>query len=251
MRIDLNADLGEGFGAWRMGDDAALLDIVTSANVACGFHAGDPDIMAATMKTAAKNGVGIGAHPGFDDLKGFGRRRLSVAYDTLQNQIRYQVGAAQAMARYAGSEMRHVKLHGALSNMTSEDHEMALACYEAVLSVAPDTRIMVLAATAQMAAVEELGCAYVSEIFADRAYNDDATLVDRALPGAVLHDAAIAAPRIVSMIKEGAIIAESGKRIETQIDTVCLHGDTKDAVILAQKIKVHLDNSGIEVRHFD
>ena len=128
---------------------------------------------------------------------------------------------------------------------------MALACYEAVLSVAPDTRIVVLAATAHTTAVEELGCAYVSEIFADRAYNDDATLVDRALPGAVLHDAAIAAPRIVKMIKEGAIIAESGKRIETQIDTVCLHGDTRDAVVMAQNIRMHLDNSGIEVRHFD
>lgn len=251
MRIDLNADMGEGFGPWAMGDDSALLDIVTSANVACGFHAGDPDVMARTMKLAASNRVGIGAHPGFDDLQGFGRRRLPIAWDTLQNQIRYQIGAAQAMATAIGSQVRHIKLHGALSNMTSENKEMALACYEAALSVAPNARIMVLSATAQMDAVQELKCAWVGEIFADRAYNDDATLVDRKIDGAVIHDADLAGPRISQMVKESAIITATGKRIETQIDTVCLHGDTAGAVSLAKAIKAHLLSCNIQVQTFD
>lgn len=251
MRIDLNADMGEGFGAWTMGDDSALLDVVTSANIACGFHAGDPDVMARTMTLAAANNVGIGAHPGFDDLQGFGRRRLPIAWDTLQNQIRYQIGAAQAMATSIGSEVRHIKLHGALSNMTSENKEMALACYEAALSVAPKARIMVLSATAQMQAVQELDCAWVGEIFADRAYNDDATLVDRKIEGAVIHDAQLAGPRIAQMIQESAIITASGKRIETQIDTVCLHGDTAGAVTMAKAIKAHLLSQNIHVETFD
>lgn len=251
MRVDLNADMGEGFGAWRMGDDAELLNVVTSANIACGFHAGDPDIMFQTMKTAAANGVGIGAHPGFQDLQGFGRRRLPIAIETLQNQIRYQVGAARGMAAAQGQELQHIKLHGALSNMTSEDKDMALACYEAALSVAPDARIMVLAATAQMDAVQELKCRWVGEIFADRAYNDDATLVDRKLEGAVIHDPNFAAQRIIEMIESGAIISDNGKRIETQIDTVCLHGDSKGAIAMARTIKTKLLDKGIVVKKPD
>ncbi|SMX29294.1 LamB/YcsF family protein [Pelagimonas phthalicica] len=249
--VDLNADMGESYGAWSKGDDAALLDIVTSANIACGFHAGDWDVMAETMAQAVAKGVGIGAHPGFPDLHGFGRQRMGFSHASLGNLVRYQIGAAQAMARAAGGEVRHLKLHGALANMCSEDEAMARACYSAAMSVAPDLIVMVLAGTAQQRAAEALGCKIACEIFADRAYNDDATLVDRALPGAVIHDPAIAAPRIADMVEAGAIIAESGARIPTRIDTICLHGDTPTAVQIAGSVRDELQRRGLELRMFD
>ena len=248
--VDLNADMGESFGAWRLGDDAALLKIVSSANVACGFHAGDPDVMAGTMAQAVENGVGIGAHPGFADLQGFGRRRMEVPLDTLANAVRYQLGAAQAMARTAGGRVRHLKLHGALANMASEDADLARACYEAALSVDPDIIIMVLAGTAMQDVVRDLGCDWAGEIFADRAYNDDATLVDRRLPGAVIHDADHAAARIVAMVQAGAIITEAGKHIPARIDTICVHGDTAQAVTLARAVRAGLEGAGIAVARF-
>ena len=248
--VDINADMGESFGPWVMGRDTDLLRIISSANIACGFHAGDPDVMAATMKLAVDNGVGIGAHPGFGDLQGFGRRRMQLSQSELANTVRYQIGAAQAMARAAGGQVRHLKLHGAMANMASEDEAMARICYEAALSVAPDIIIVVLAATAQERAVRALGCAWAAEIFADRAYNDDATLVDRNLPGAVIHDAELAGPRIAQMVAEGAIITESGKRIETRIDTICCHGDTAEAVELARSVRDSLQAAGITIATF-
>jgi UPF0271 protein len=250
LSVDLNADMGESFGPWTMGADADLLQIVTSANVACGFHAGDPDVMAKTMALAVKNDVGIGAHPGFQDLQGFGRRRLNLPVETLQNTIRYQFGAARAMAAVAGGTVRHLKLHGAMSNMASEDAEMARRAYDAVLSVDPDVIIMVLAATPMQDAVEALGCRWAGEIFADRAYNDDATLVDRSLPGAMIHDASYAADRITRMVKQGAIIAESGKEIPTRIDTICMHGDTPEAVEIARAARKTLEAEGVNVARF-
>lgn len=249
--VDLNADMGESFGPWKMGNDAALLNIVTSANIACGGHAGDADVMAATMTLAHQNGVGIGAHPGFMDIPGFGRNRMSVPRATLQNQIRYQVAASVGMARAVGAEVRHLKLHGALANMASEDEALARDLYEAALSVAPNLIVMVLAATAQQTAVQKLGCAWAGEIFADRAYNDDATLVDRSLPGAVIHDATLAGARMVEMVKAGAIITESGKHIPTQIDTICLHGDTEEAVQIAASVRDTLKAAGVELRCFE
>ena len=250
-RVDLNADMGESFGPWVIGHDADLLDTITSANIACGFHAGDPDVMARTMALALKNGVGLGCHPGFDDLRGFGRRRLNMSAAELTNMLTYQLGASQAMARAAGGEIRHFKLHGALSNMCSEDKDMALTCYRAVQAIAPELRIMVLVETAQQEAVRELGAPWVGEIFADRAYNDDATLVDRALPGAVIHDASLAGPRIAEMVREGAIITANGKRIPAKIDTICLHGDTPEAVDLAASVRTSLEADGVSVRQFD
>ena len=249
--VDLNADMGESFGPWKMGDDASLLKIVTSANIACGGHAGDADVMAATMTLARDNGVGIGAHPGFMDIAGFGRNRMSVPRATLKNQVRYQVAASVGMARSLGAEVRHLKLHGAMANMASEDEQMAHDLYEAALSVAPDLIVMVLAATAQQSAVESLGCAWAGEIFADRAYNDDATLVDRSLPGAVIHDAALAGKRMVEMVQAGAIITESGKHIETRIDTICLHGDTAEAVDIAASVRKELEAAGVTLAQFE
>lgn len=246
-KVDLNSDMGEGFGPWPMGDDAALLRVVTSANVACGFHAGDPDVMARTMRLAVENGVGIGAHPGFPDLQGFGRRKMEVPHPTLANMVRYQVGAAAAMAASVGGRLRHLKLHGALANMAAEDAAMARVCYEAALGVQPDLVVMVLAATEQERAAKSLGCAVAHEIFADRAYEDDATLKDRRKPGAVIHDPARAAARMVEMVQEGAIIAESGRRIPTRIDTICLHGDTPEAVEIARAVRAALEGAGVAV----
>ena len=248
--VDLNADMGESFGPWKMGDDAALLSIVTSANIACGAHAGDPDVMAETITLARDNGVGIGTHPGFADLQGFGRRRMHIPIASLQNSIRVQVGASLGMARALGTKVRHLKLHGAMSNMTCEDEAMAHALYEAALSVDPDLIIMVLAATEQVKAVQSLGCQYACEIFADRAYNDDATLVDRSQPGAVIHDPKIAGKRMVEMVKAQAIITESGKRIPTPIDTICLHGDGATAVQIATTVRDMLEAADIKVGTF-
>ncbi|NNF72981.1 MAG: LamB/YcsF family protein [Rhodobacteraceae bacterium] len=249
--VDLNADMGESFGPWVMGDDKSLLGIVTSANIACGAHAGDWDVMADTMRAAQENGVGIGAHPGFADLQGFGRRRMSVAHESLGHLVQYQLGAAQAMARAAGAELRHLKLHGALANMASEDEALALACYRAALAVAPDIIVMVLAGTAQQSAARQIGCRAACEIFADRAYNDDATLVDRSLPGAVIHDPDLASQRIVEMVRAGAIITQSGAHIPARIDTICLHGDTAEAVEIARKTRGALEAAGIALAQFD
>jgi UPF0271 protein len=251
MRVDLNADMGESFGPWVMGQDEALLEVVTSANIACGFHAGDPDVMARTMALAHQNGVGIGCHPGFADLQGFGRRRIKLPDASLRNLIQYQLGAALAMARAQGTEVRHLKLHGALSNMSSEDAALARTCYEAALEIAPDIIVMVLAGTAQQRVVEELGCAWAGEIFADRAYNADATLVDRSLPGAVIHDADHAANRIVRMVQAGAILPEEGAAIPAAIDTICLHGDGATALQIARSVRAGLEAAGIAVRKFD
>lgn len=250
MQVDLNADMGESFGPWKMGDDAALLETVTSANIACGGHAGDPDVMAKTMGIALSKGVGIGSHPGFVDIQGFGRRRITMPLSSLQNSIRVQVGATLGMANALGATVRHVKLHGALGNMTSEDEAMAHGCYQAALSAHPDAILMVLAATAQERAARSLGARFACEIFADRAYNDDATLVDRSLSGAVIHDAELAGQRMVDMVKAQAIITESGKIIETPIDSICCHGDTPEAVEIAASVRRALEAAGIRVAMF-
>ncbi|WOI57409.1 5-oxoprolinase subunit PxpA [Palleronia sp. LCG004] len=248
--VDLNADMGESFGPWKMGDDTALLDVISSANIACGFHAGDPDVMAATMARAVANDVGIGAHPGFPDLQGFGRRKMAMDHDAIAHMVQYQLGAAQAMARATGGHVRHLKLHGALSNMAMVDGELARRAYDAALTVDPDIIIMVLAATPMQEAAEALGCRMACEIFADRGYNDDGTLIQRGQPGAMITDAEAAAERISEMVREGAIIASSGHRIETRIDTICLHGDEPSAVNAARVLRTRLEADGISISRF-
>ena len=242
LRVDLNADMGEGIG-----HDAALLSIVTSANVACGFHAGSLTTMRDTMAEALRSGVSLGAHPGFDDKANFGRTRMRLSAEELGALTAYQLGAAIGVAKSLGGRVRHLKLHGALANMASEEPEIARACYEAALKVQPDIVLMVIAATAQEAVARELGADWAGEIFADRAYNDDATLVDRSQEGAVLHDPALITERILRMLDEGAIIAQSGKRIPCKIDTICLHGDTKEAVEIAASLRVGLTAQGVSL----
>ena len=245
--VDLNSDIGEGFGPWVMGDDAGLMEVITSANIACGFHAGDPDVMAATMALAKAHSVGLGAHPGFHDLQGFGRRRLALSHREIRNMITYQLGAAQAMARAAGGQLRHLKLHGALSNMACEDSELARICFEAALRVQPDLVILVQPQTAMDQVVRDLGCAWAGEIFADRAYNDDATLMDRKAPGSVLHAPTEIAARMLEMLRAGAIIAQSGKHIPCRIDTICVHGDTAGALSVARTLRQTLEAAQITI----
>lgn len=250
MRVDLNADMGEGFGPWRMGDDAALLGVVTSANIACGMHAGDANVMAGVMRAAAAQDVGIGAHPGFADLQGFGRRRLKLSAEELANLVAYQLGAAQGMARLAGTRVRHLKLHGALSNMAAEDAAIARACYGAAVALDPGIILVAQAATAMEAVAREIGATWVGEIFADRAYTDDGTLLDRSRPGAVLHDPAEVGRRMEEMIRARAIITASGRQLPARIDTICVHGDSPAAVTMAATLRAHLETAGITVTRF-
>ena len=250
-QIDLNADMGESFGPWPMGADAALLKIITSANIACGFHAGDPDVMAQAMAQAVENCVGIGAHPGLPDLQGFGRRRIQIAPAEARNLVAYQLGAAQAMARAAGGQVRHLKLHGALANMAAEDEALARACYEGALAVDPDIILVVITGTKQDTAARGLSARMASEIFADRGYREDGLLMDRRLPGAVIHDADAVCTRILAMLEAGAIITAQGTHLPVQIDTICLHGDTPQAVTLAQSLRRALEDAGVTLRRFD
>ena len=245
MQVDLNADMGEGYGDWRMGDDMALLDVVTSANVACGAHAGDWDVMAATMRRAAERGVGIGAHPGFADLQGFGRRRIAMPEDSVANLVAWQLGAARGVAASVGAQVRHFKLHGALSNMSCEDAGLARAAYAAALRVDPGIILLVLAGTVQERVAKELGAAWAGEVFADRGYNDDATLVTRGQPGAMIHDPQAAAARMVRFVTTGAIEAASGRAIPAAIDSICLHGDGPEAVAIARAVRAALEREGV------
>jgi UPF0271 protein len=248
--VDLNCDCGESFGAYHMGDDAAMLEIVTSANVACGFHGGDPEIMAETFRIAKEKGVAIGAHPSFPDLWGFGRRRLPFTNGEVERLIAYQIGAAQALAAYVGHKLSYVKVHGALSNIAMDEPETARAIARAIKAVDPSLVFLAVAATELETGGLAEGLPIAREIYADRAYTDKGRLVSRSLEGAVLHDAEFAAKRVVSMIAEGAVIAVSGQRLPVGIDSVCVHGDNPNAVAMAKTVRAHLEAAGIVVKPF-
>lgn len=249
MQIDLNADLGESFGPWKMGDDAALLDIVTSANVACGFHAGDPVTMRATAELASRKGVAIGAHPGFADLVGFGRRRvLGVSARELESMMAYQIGALQALAGMAGHRVTHVKTHGALGNMVQEDEGMALAVGRAIKAVDPTLLYLVMPGMATERAAEALGLPHFREIYADRTYDDSFNLTDRSQPGSVIHDQAGAIAHVTRMLQEGAVVSVNGKRRKVAIDSICVHGDNPGSVALAKALRATLEEQGVAVR---
>lgn len=249
MHIDLNADMGESFGPWSMGDDAAMLDIVTSANIACGFHAGDPAVMDRTVRLAAQKGVGIGAHPGFQDLRGFGRHRiLGLSPTEIRTMLLYQIGALQAIARAAGATVTHVKLHGALANMASEDSDLAGQFAEATAMADAGLIIIAMAKTVLESAAHSSGNPVAAEIYADRAYNDDGTLVDRKTAGAVLHDPQIAADRLLKAIEDKAVTSVNGVKIPVEPATVCVHGDNPVAVQMADTIRTRLDHAGVQVR---
>jgi UPF0271 protein len=248
--VDLNCDCGEGFGAFPMGDDAAMLGIVTSANVACGFHAGDPDIMAATFAMARDKGVAVGAHPGFADLAGFGRRPMAMTEAEVERLVAYQIGAAQAMATQAGHPISHVKPHGALSNIAMADAGIAGAIARATKAVDPHLAFLAVAGTALEHAGIAHGLTTIREIFADRAYTDDGHLAPRSAPGGVLHDVEAAATRAVAMVEAGAVIALSGRTVPVGIDSICVHGDTPGAVAMARAVRAALEGAGITLRAF-
>ncbi len=248
--IDLNCDCGEGFGPYRMGDDAAMLGIVTSINAACGFHAGDPEIMARIFKAAKEKGVAIGAHPGFPDLWGFGRRKLPLTAGEVERIVAYQTGAALGLAAYAGARLTHVKPHGALSNMAAEDEAAARAIARAVKAVDPSLDFLAPAQTKLEAEALAQGLKVAREIYADRAYAEDGLLMPRSQPGAVLRDPEEAAARATEMVLEGAIITASGRRIATQIDSICVHGDTPNAVLMARAVRARLEQAGVTIAPF-
>jgi UPF0271 protein len=248
--VDLNCDCGEGFGAYRIGDDNAMLDIVTSVNVACGFHAGDPEIMAKTFKAAKAKEVAIGAHPGFPDLWGFGRRGLPFTAGEIERLVVYQIGAANALATYAGARLGYVKVHGALSNIATGDEEIALAIARAVKMVEPRLGFLAPAGTKLETAGLAHGLAVAREVYADRAYTDAGLLVERSCHGAVLHDAEEAAARVLAMVLEGTIITISGKRLASGIDSICVHGDSPNAVATAKAVRARLEEAGIALAPF-
>jgi UPF0271 protein len=247
--VDLNSDMGESFAAWKMGDDEAMLKIVTSANVACGFHAGDPNVMAKTAAEAKQNGVDIGAHPGFNDLAGFGRRQiLGDSPAEIERMIAYQIGALQAVASLVGHKVSHVKAHGALSNMAAINEDLARSIARAVKAVDRELLFVVMPMTALESAGEKEGLKLAREVFADRAYDDTGNLVSRKLPGAMIHDAEAAAARAVRMVEGGAIECASGKRIKVDIDTICVHGDSPTAVAMARAVRAKLESAGVPLR---
>lgn len=248
--VDLNADLGEGFGQWRMGDDDAMLDIVTSANVACGFHAGDPDIMAKTFARAKEKGVAIGAHVAFPDLAGFGRRALSMTPIEIERTVAYQLGAAQALAAFAGHRISHVKAHGALANIAERDADVAGAIARAIRAIDPSLTFLAIALSEQTRAGERAGLEVAHEIFADRAYMDDGRLQPRSEAGAVIEDIELAAARMRDMLAKGGLRTISGSLLPTRIDSICVHGDGPLAVEMARRLRAALTDEGWRLRAF-
>jgi UPF0271 protein len=249
--IDLNSDLGEGFGAWPMGDDAAMLDIVTSANVACGFHAGDSDIMLKTAQLAKAKGVGIGAHPSYRDLHGFGRRPVpGLTASEIETMVAYQIGALQAVAALAGMRVTHVKAHGALSNVACADPATARAIATAIKAVDRELIWVVLPLSEIERAGEAANLRLAREVFADRTYEDDASLMNRIKPGAVLHDPSVIGERVLRMVRDQAVVSTSGKVIKMPIDTICVHGDTPGAVLIARAVRATLEQNGFLLKPF-
>jgi UPF0271 protein len=249
--IDLNSDLGEGFGKYTLGNDDAMLDIVSSVNVACGFHAGDPDIMSRLAEQTLQKGIALGAHPGFRDLHGFGRRPVHGIPDSeLEHLVIYQVGALQALARAVGQTVTHVRAHGALGNMSDSDPALAGPVARAVHRTDPALTVMTLPNCAADRAATALGLRVARQAFADRAYNDDGSLVSRRLEGAVITNPSVAAERVVRMVQEGIVVSISGNSIAIDARTICVHGDSPAAVAMAESVRSRLEQEGISVRPF-
>lgn len=248
--IDLNSDMGESFGAWVLGDDEAMLGIVTSANLACGFHAGDPVTLLDTAKAAADRGVVVGAQPGYRDLAGFGRRALGASGREVYGDVLYQLGALRGIARAVGTDIRYVKPHGALYNTIASDDEHAPAVIDAVGDFDPSLPVVGLARSRFVQRAAEAGLRTVAEAFADRAYTPAGTLVDRREPGAVLTDPSEIADRMLRLVTEGEVIAVDGRVVMVEADSICVHGDTPGAVEMARRVRATVEGAGVEVRAF-
>lgn len=250
-QIDLNSDIGESFGSYRMGDDEAILRHITSANVACGYHAGDPMVMDRVVRLAGEQGVAVGAHPGYPDLLGFGRRRMVLSPDEVKNYVKYQIGALWAFARSHGLRLQHVKPHGALSNLCQHDRETSRAICEAVYELDPTLMIFSCAGAVLGEEAERLGLSVAWEIFADRAYMDDLSLVPRSQSGAMITDEDLAVARCIRMVKEGAVTTITGRDVPIRGDTLCVHGDGPKALAFVERIRRAFEAEGIAVRNFE
>ncbi|MFT3983245.1 MAG: 5-oxoprolinase subunit PxpA [Lachnospiraceae bacterium] len=249
-RIDLNCDLGESFGAYKMGMDEEVIPLISSANVACGFHASDPLVMSNTVTLCKKHGVAVGAHPGFPDLVGFGRRNLAVSLAEAKAMVQYQIGALEAFCRAEGVPLGHVKLHGALYNMAGKDYELAKAVCEGVRAVNRDLVMLVLAGSQMKKAADALGMKAAEEVFADRAYEEDGSLVARTKPGAMITDEKLAIERVLKMILEKKVTAVNGREIPICADSVCVHGDGEKALAFVQSLRSAFEQNGVATKHF-
>lgn len=247
IKVNLNADMAEGFGAYDIGDDAGILKIIGSANIACGFHAGDPLTMQRVVGAAKREGVTVGAHPGFNDLWGFGRRRIDMRPDDLEYMVAYQIGALQAMAAYSDVKVTHLKPHGALNNMAAENRDYALAIGRAIKSVDRDIIYLALAGSEMEKAGRELGLRVALEGFCDRQYEDDGNLTSRKIPGSVIKDPAEAARRVVRMVVDNTITSRNGKNIPCKLHSLCVHGDEPTAVALARSVREALEAAGVQL----
>lgn len=245
--IDINCDMGEGFGSYRMGDDMAMLQVVSTVNLACGFHAGDPSIMAHICTEAKRLGVAVGAHPGYPDLWGFGRRDIPYTLTQIKELLAYQIGAAVGIAKLTGHQLTHVKAHGALGHLVSDDPTASAALVEVIQSIDPKLVLSVMANSELERAGDAAGLKLAREIYADRAYMDNGRLMPRGQPGAVIHDAEESVKRVLSMVEEQCIISHTGKRIPVSVDTVCVHGDTDGAVSIAKRIRDELESAGFRI----
>ena len=250
-RINLNADLGEGYGPWHMGDDAAMLDLVASANIACGGHAGDPDVMRRTVRQARERGVSIGAHPGYPDRQGFGRRAMPLSPAELESRIATQVGALAGIAALEAARVTHVKPHGALNNLACVERSVADAICRAIRAIDRDLILLAPAASQLVLAGRAAGLAVVEEIFADRAYLPDGQLVPRSRPDAMIHGPAACLAHVLAMLEAGALIAVDGTRIATPIGSICVHGDGVEAVATASAIREALVSKGYRLVGLD
>ena len=248
--MDLNSDLGESFGAWSMGDDAAMLDIVSSANVACGFHAGDAAGILATLQAAKARNVVIGAHVAYRDLAGFGRRNMDVASSDLVADVVYQIGALQGLARAAGTTVKYVKPHGALYNTIAQDQRQATDVINAIKAIDPTLVLMALAGAPLIDWARDAGLTVVAEAFADRAYTPQGALVSRREPGAVLHDEARIAQRMLTLVRDGVIEAVDGSMVRVEADSICVHGDSPGAVAIARAVRQRFEAEGVQIASF-
>ncbi|MBP2459767.1 MULTISPECIES: 5-oxoprolinase subunit PxpA [unclassified Rhizobium] len=250
LTIDINSDLGESFGAWKMGDDSAMLDVVSSANVACGFHAGDPAGILKTVKAAAERGVAIGAHVGYRDLAGFGRRNMDPSSEELIGDVIYQIGALQGLAKAAGTRVTYVKPHGALYNTIAIDARQAADVIAAIRAIDPSLVLMALAGSQLVEQARTAGLTVVAEAFADRAYTPEGNLVSRREKGSVLHDPELVAQRMLRMVRDGVIEAIDGTMTQIDAQSICVHGDSPGAVAIAQRLRALLEESGHAVQPF-
>jgi UPF0271 protein len=250
MKMDLNSDLGESFGAWTMGDDAAMLDIVSSANVACGFHAGDAAGILATLKAAQARGVVVGAHVAYRDLAGFGRRNMDVASSDLVADVIYQIGALQGLARAAGTAVKYVKPHGALYNTIAQDRRQATDVINAIQAVDPSLVLMALAGSPLIGWARDAGLTVVAEAFADRGYTPQGALVSRREKGAVLHDEKLIAERMLTLVRDGVIEAVDGSLVRVEADSICVHGDSPGAVAIARQLRLRFEQEGVKIASF-